>query len=130
MLTDPISDMFVRIKNGLSNNEEGIVMPSSNLKLAILKVLKQEGYIDDFAPEENDHYKNVKIKFKYDNKKPTISTIKRISKPGLRIYTDYKHIPRPLQGFGLVILSTPYGLISGKEAQNKKVGGEVICEVY
>lgn len=130
MLTDPIADMFVRIKNALMNQEEQVIIPASKLKLAILKVLKERGYIVDFKQEEQDKKKNIRIKIRYDDNKSVISQIRRISKPGLRIYANYKNIPRPLQGLGLVVLSTPQGVMSGQEAKKKKLGGEVICEVY
>lgn len=127
---DPIADMFVRIKNAYANKEEKVNVPSSKIKGEILNVLKKENYITNFEEKEVEHKKHFIVHLKYNGKKSAIEHLKRISKPGLRIYKGCKNIPMPLQGMGLVIVSTPQGIMSGKEAKKKKIGGEIISEVY
>lgn len=130
MLTDPIADMFIQIKNGLANKNISVTIPVSKTKQEILRILKDANYIEDFSEENKDKRKSLLIKLKYTDKKPTITHLKRISKPGLRIYAGWRNIPNPLGGLGLAIVSTPQGIISGKDAKKKRIGGEVICEVY
>ncbi|OGD65464.1 30S ribosomal protein S8 [Candidatus Berkelbacteria bacterium RIFCSPHIGHO2_12_FULL_36_9] len=127
---DPIADMLAIIKNALNNRETEVTASASKIKSEILDILKQQKYILDFKKTSKNNKNYFLIKLKYDNKKPVISHLKRISKPGLRIYRQYKNIPRPLSGLGMVIISTPKGVMSGKEAVLKKIGGEIICEIY
>jgi small subunit ribosomal protein S8 len=127
---DPISDMIIRIKNTIVNNEKELIVPSSKFKIKVLEVLKNENYVSDFSESTENNKKMINIKLKYENKLPLITHFKKISKPGLRIYKGYKDIPRPLNNMGLVIVSTPDGVISGRDARRKKIGGELICEVY
>lgn len=130
MMTDSISDMLTRIRNGLNNRVNSVNIPYSKFKEAILNVLKNEKYIVDFQIKSSDEKSNLVVSLKYIDDEPVITHLKRISKPGLRVYVNYQNIPRPLQGIGLVVLSTPLGVISGRDAWKKRVGGELICEVY
>lgn len=125
---DPIANMFSSIKNALATNKKSLVVPFSKTKLEILKQLKKSDFILDCSQMKNK--RQIKIKLNYKDGNSTINHLKRVSKPSLRIYTGYKEIPVVLNGFGDVIISTPKGLITGKEAKKQKVGGEIICEVY
>ena len=127
---DTISNMFVIIKNALSNKEKVAEIPYSKIKLQILEIMKKTNYIENTEIIEKDNKKFISVNLKYINKKPGIEKIKRVSKPGLRIYSSYKNIPKPLQGMGTVIISTNKGIISGDDARKKKIGGEIICEMY
>jgi len=126
-MTDQISDLLVRIRNTSLIKKSEIEMPYSKMKEAILTILKEEGFVKDFNIFEQDSLKYLKISIARD-KFPT--HIKQISRPGQRIYSRSKDIPKPLRGFGLVIVSTPKGVISGKQAAKTGVGGELICEVW
>jgi small subunit ribosomal protein S8 len=123
---DPISNMLISIKNALASQKEEIFVPSSKLKIEILKILKREGFIIDYQVTENQ----LKIKLKYKGKKPAIVGVERVSKPGCRIYVKNKEIPQVLRGLGIAILSTPAGVMTGKEAKKKGVGGELLCKVW
>jgi len=125
-MTDPISDLVIRIKNAYSNNLEETFVPFSNFKLAILDVIKHNKLIDELQVKGEKKSKQIRIVLKTSQ----ISHIKRLSKPGKRIYVRSNEIPRPLRGMGLVIVSTPNGVISGNEARKKNIGGELICEVW
>lgn len=130
MFTDPISDMLVRIKNGLMAGLESVIIPFSKQKKAILEILKKEGYIENFEVIKNEReFSQISVKLIYFNKMPNITTLKRLSKPGLRLYVKAKNIPRPKNNLGLIIISTPKGIMSGKDARKKGLGGEIICEV-
>lgn len=131
--TDPISDMLTRIRNASMIQKDEVVLPSAKLKLSILEVLKREGYIEDFKEEKDEKegsFRNVSVKLKFDNKKPAISLLEKVSKPGRRIYSGKSDIPTILSGRGMVIISTPEGVMTGKEAKGKGIGGEVLCKVY
>ncbi|NIH41145.1 MAG: 30S ribosomal protein S8 [Buchnera aphidicola (Periphyllus aceris)] len=125
---DPISDMFVRIKNGQFANKISVNMPFSNFKEQIANLLKKEGYIKDFYVKKLKKPK-LKIFLKYFKGKPVIEKIFRISKPGLRVYKKNHDIPQVMSGLGISIISTSKGIFSDKEARNKGLGGEVICYV-
>lgn len=125
-MTDPIADMFTRIRNALLIGASEVAVPKSLFKQNILNILKNQGFIKDFIIKKN----NLIISLKYINKKPAISHLKKISKPGLRLYSNWRNIPRPLSGMATIIISTPKGVITGKEARKKNLGGELICEVY
>lgn len=127
---DTIANMLTTIKNAQAVRKVTIDVPASTFKNAILKILKEKGYIKDAKLIIKNKKGNIKILLAYQNKKGQIEHIKRISKPGLRVYVNYKKIPRPLSGLGLVILSTPKGVLEGEEARRKKTGGEIICEIY
>ena len=130
-MTDPIADFLTRIRNGLSAKKRWVDIPSSNLKKRIAFVLKEEKYIEDFFFITDENKEIVRIFLKYDYKGfPVIEDIKRISKPGLRVYVGAKESPRVLDGLGISILSTSKGVLSNKKAKQLGVGGEIICEVY
>ena len=130
-LTDPIGDMFSRIRNGQMRSLNSIDIPSSNFRKNILKILKEEGYIKDYYIEKSENNKtSLKINLKYYEGDPVIKEIKRISKPGRRVYSRANSIPKVMNGLGLAILSTPKGVMSDAEAKENNVGGEVICRVF
>ena len=130
-LTDPIGDMFSRIRNGQLRSLNSVVIPSSNFRKNILKILKDEGYIQDFYIEKLENNRiNLKINLKYYEGDPVIKEIKRISKPGRRVYSRASSIPRVMNGLGIAILSTPKGVMSDVDARKNNIGGEVICKVF
>ncbi len=130
-LTDPIGDMFSRIRNGQMRSLHSVVIPSSNFRQNILKILKDEGYIKDYFIEKNENNKvSLKISLKYYEGDPVIKEIKRISKPGRRVYSRANSIPRVMNGLGLAILSTPKGVMTDSEAKKNNLGGEIICKVF
>jgi len=128
-MTDPIADMLTRIRNASLTRKAEVLIPYSKIKLEIAKILVKEGYIISVEVIE-ENFKSLKIVLKYNNKQPAITGIRRVSKVGQRIYVGTTNIPRVLSGYGLSLLSTSKGVISGKEARKAKVGGELICEVY
>ena len=130
-LTDPIGDMFSRIRNGQMRSLNSVNIPSSNFRMNILKILKNEGYIKDYYMEKSKNSKdNLKINLKYYEGDPVIKEIKRISKPGRRVYSRATSIPRVMNGLGLAILSTPKGVMSDTDARKNNIGGEIICRVF
>tara|TARA_A100001011_G_scaffold309605_1_gene325803 strand:- start:7709 stop:8107 length:399 start_codon:yes stop_codon:yes gene_type:complete len=130
-LTDPIGDMFARIRNGQMRSLNSVEIPSSNFRQNILKILKNEGYIKDYYIEKSENNKqSLKINLKYYEGDPVIKEIKRISKPGRRVYSRATSIPKVMNGLGLAILSTPKGVMSDSEARKNNIGGEVICRVF
>jgi small subunit ribosomal protein S8 len=131
-VTDPIADMLVQLKNAQMAKKEKIkIFPFSKMKYAILKILEKEGFIEKVEKKGRFPKRYFIVYLKYDeNKIPAISDIKRISKPGRRIYLPYKKIKPVKQGYGIAIISTSKGILSDKEARKLKVGGEVICEVW
>ena len=132
MNTDPISDYLTRIRNAQSAGHKVVSIPSSNLKKEITKVLHEYGYVRKFKFVDASPQGEIKIALKYDKitKRPAITKMERISKPGLRVYANIKKMPRILNGLGISIVSTPKGVMSGKRAETENVGGEVLCYVY
>ena len=136
MQSDPIADMLTRIRNGLMAGHASVSLPNSRLKLAIAQILKEEGFIEDFATRtaEDSVQPTLRVSLKYVGerraKKPVISGIERVSKPGRRIYSGRKDIPWVLSGMGIAILSTPKGVMTGAKARKLGVGGEVLCKVW
>lgn len=128
-MTDPIADMLTRIRNGQNARKAFVAMPSSTAKMAVARVLKDEGYIVDYSVEGEGATKTLSIELKYFEGAPVIETIKRISKPGLRIYRGTEELPKVLGGLGVAIVSTSSGVISDREAREKGIGGEVLCVV-
>ena len=129
--TDPIGDMFSRIRNGQMRSLDSVDIPSSNFRINILEILKSEGFIKDYYIEKSENNKiNIKINLKYYEGNPVIKEIKRISKPGRRVYSRATSIPRVMNGLGLAILSTPKGVMSDTEARKNNLGGEIICRVF
>jgi len=130
-LTDPIGDMFSRIRNGQMRSLDSVNIPSSNFRRNILEILKTEGFIKDFYIEKSENNKiNLKINLKYYEGNPVIKEIKRISKPGRRVYSRATSIPRVMNGLGLAILSTPKGVMSDTDARKNNLGGEIICRIF
>ena len=130
-MTDPIADLLTRIRNGLSAKKRWVDVPSSNFKKRVVLVLKEESYINDFFFLNEDGKEKVRVFLKYDLKgNSVIESIKRVSRPGLRVYVGAGEAPRVLDGLGISILSTSKGVLSNKSANKYAVGGEIICEVY
>jgi small subunit ribosomal protein S8 len=130
-VNDPIADMLTRIRNACMVRHTTVAMPSSKMKVAIAEILKREGFIRDFKIEEGQPFDTILITLKYtSDRRPVITGLKRVSKPGLRIYTGRADIPRVRNGLGLSILSTPKGVMAGHEAWQEHVGGEVLCYVW
>lgn len=129
-MSDPIADMLTRIRNAQMVEKKEVNMPASNLKSAIASVMQQEGYIESFSVEGEKAAKTLIIKLKYFGDKPVIDTLKRISKPSLRVYVASTEMPSIMNGLGIVIVSTPKGVMTGQAASTQHVGGEVLCSIY
>jgi small subunit ribosomal protein S8 len=133
MYTDPIADYLTRIRNAAKANHRVVEVPASNLKIEMTKILYDKGFISNYKFEDTDNKQGlIKIALKYNpvTKMPAITTIRRVSKPGLRKYVKADRLPRVINGLGIAIVSTSRGLMTDKEARQLKVGGEVICYVY
>jgi len=131
MWSDPVADMLTRISNGLRAKKRQVKVPSSGLKIGVAKVLKHEGYIDDFDVVEDTKQGILRITLKYTaNGEPIINALRRESKPGRRVYKAVKDMPQILNGLGVAILSTSKGVMSDRQCREAKVGGELICTVY
>ncbi len=128
-MSDPIADMLTRIRNAQASEKVVVSMPASKLKAAIAKVLKDEGYIDDFAVRENAGKAQLDIALKYYAGRPVIERIERVSKPGLRVYKGADDLPKVMNGLGVAIVSTPKGVMTDRRARAGNVGGEVLCIV-
>jgi small subunit ribosomal protein S8 len=130
-IMDPIGDMFTRIRNGQMRQLKTIDVPSSNFRLKVLEVLKSEGFITNYFIEKNkNNTQTLKVDLKYYEGVPVIKEIKRVSKPGRRVYSRASSIPRIQNGLGLAILSTPQGVMTDTEARKNNIGGEIICKVF
>jgi hypothetical protein len=132
IIIDPVADMFVRIKNAISRKYHEVVLPHSNKKAKILEIIKREGYIVDFEVVKNEktNFKEIKVTLKYkgmNQNQSAISGLKKVSKPGLKVYSSAEKLPRVLSGYGTAIISTSKGLLTDKEARKANVGGEVIA---
>ena len=131
LVLDPIADMLTRIRNANSNKSETVLIPQSKTKLAIAEILKEEGYIVDFKAVESEGIKMIEVTLKYGpNGEKVIQGLKRISKPGLRIYSNADQLPKVLNGLGIAIVSTSKGIITDKNARKLNVGGEVLAYVW
>ncbi|MBV6477070.1 MAG: 30S ribosomal protein S8 [Rhodocyclaceae bacterium] len=128
-MTDPVADMLTRIRNAQMAQKGFVAMPSSKLKVAIAAVLKDEGYIDDFAVRDAEGKSQLNIALKYYAGRPVIERIERISRPGLRVYKGSSDLPRVMNGLGIAIVSTPKGVMTDRRARATNVGGEVLCIV-
>ena len=130
-MSDPIADMLTRIRNANTAKHDTVDVPASKMKLAIAEILLKEGYIKSYDVEEVGSFKNIHITLKYNKDKSTkiITGLKRISKPGLRVYAGAEELPRVLGGLGIAIISTSHGLMTDKEARAQHVGGEVLCYI-
>jgi len=130
-VSDPIADMLTKIRNAGMAKHEKVDIPTSKLKLEIVKILKTEGYIKNFKKVNQDGANTIRVFLKYDDAAgPVIHGIDKVSKPGRRVYTGYKNMPRVYNGYGTLIVSTSIGVTTGKKAVEKKVGGEIICTVW
>jgi small subunit ribosomal protein S8 len=128
-MSDPVADMLTRIRNAQQAQKASVVMPSSKLKVAIAQVLKDEGYVDDFAVRGEGSSRELTIALKYYAGRPVIERIERVSKPGLRVYRGCDELPKVMNGLGVAIVSTPSGVMTDRRARASKVGGEVLCVV-
>lgn len=131
-MTDPIADFLTRIRNAVRVGHKIVEIPGSKMKLGMTRILKEKGYILNYKVEEDGAKSNIKIALKYnpETKTPAIKALVRVSKPGLRRYSNVDEMPRVLNGLGIAIISTSMGLMTDKEARQKNVGGEVLCYVY
>ncbi len=130
-MTDPLADMLTRIRNGCMVKKETVDMPGSKLKAEIAKVLKDEGYIKTFKTIKDDKQGILKLTLKYDNdRNSVVEGIKRISKPGCRVYARGKEVPKVINGYGIAIISTSKGLMVDREARKANLGGEILCNVW
>ena len=130
-IVDPVGDMFTRIRNGQMRNLNTVDVPASKFRSKILDILKSEGYINNYYLENKENNKKIiKVNLKYYEGSPVIKEIKRISKPGRRVYSRANSIPKVMNGLGLAIISTPKGVMSDTEARKNNVGGEIICRVF
>ena len=129
-LNDPVGDMLARIKNSQLRNHKKVELPSSNFKIKIAEVLKNEGYINNYqvSPEENKFKLVIELKYNYGS--PVISTIQRVSKPGRRVFSSAESLPKINNGLGIAIVSTPKGVMTDIDARKQKIGGEIICKVF
>src|SRR6476646_8978785 len=131
MLTDPIGDYLTRIRNAGGSGHDEVEIPASGLKLEMTRILKEQGYINDFGSVQARVGEAIKIRLKYtDDRQPVIAGLERISRPGRRRYVDHKHVPRVHGGTGTAIISTSVGVMTGHEAKKKGVGGEVVAYVW
>jgi small subunit ribosomal protein S8 len=128
-MTDPVSDMLTRIRNGQKARKVSVTMPASKAKTAVARVLKDEGYIADFSTGADGGKEALTVELKYFEGKPVIERIQRVSKPGLRIYRGKDEVPKVLGGLGVAIVSTSAGVMSDRQAREKGIGGEVLCVV-
>ncbi len=129
-ISDPIADMLTRIRNGSRARHSDVSMPASRTKRAIAEILRDEGFIEDFEEVRNGAHPMISIRLKYVGKVPVISGLKRVSKPGLRVYATKTDIPRVLGGLGVVIVSTSHGIMTGQRARQAQLGGEVLAYVW
>lgn len=129
-LTDPIADFLTRLRNASRSGQPEVLAPYSKIKADIARILKQEGYISEFEVEGGGSTLHIKVVTKFVNRSPAITGLKRVSRPGLRKYVGAKEVPRVLGGLGITILSTPKGVLSGREAKKENVGGELLAFVW
>jgi small subunit ribosomal protein S8 len=130
-ITDPIADMLTRIRNAVMVHHDAVLVPNSKMKQAIAQIMKDEGFITDFEVLKDKPQKNIKIKLRYTGRnQPIVSGLERISKPGLRVYVEKNEIPRVYGGLGIAIVSTPRGVMTGKQAYRQGIGGELLCYVW
>jgi small subunit ribosomal protein S8 len=129
--TDPIADMLTRIRNSIMVRHDSVMVPASRMKLAIAKILKEEGFISDYDVVKGKTHRAIKIRLRYlEGNQPAISGLKRVSKPGLRVYVQKKEIPRVYGGLGIAVISTPVGLLTGQQAWRQGSGGELLCYIW
>jgi len=129
-ITDPIADMLTRIRNAIMAGHESVLVPSSKEKLAIVKILKEEGFIDRYEVLKGKPQPMIRIHLKYTDDRPAILGLERMSKPSLRVYVERREVPRVYGGLGIAILSTSKGIMTGQEAWRQRLGGEILCYVW
>ena len=130
-MTDPIADLLTRIRNALQGKHTNVVIPRSRMKIEIVKILKNEGFIEDFELRDDDHQGSIDIRLRYLNDGTrSITGLERVSRPGRRVYCGKSEIPQVLNGLGITILSTSIGVMTGKSCREKGVGGEVLCNIW
>jgi len=129
-LSDPIGDMIARIKNAQSRNHKKVDLPSSNFKVKIAEILKNEGFVKDFKVNSKDNKNLLSLELKYHSGNPVINTFERVSKPGRRIFSSADGLPKINNGLGIAIVSTPKGVMTDLDARKQRVGGEIICKVF
>ena len=129
-LSDPIGDMIARIKNAQSRNHKKVELPSSNFKMKIADILKNEGFIKDFKKTGDEKKPTLSLELKYHSGNPVINNFERVSKPGRRIFSSADSLPRINNGLGIAIVSTPKGVMTDIDARKQKIGGEIICKVF
>ena len=130
-MTDPIADMLTRVRNALRANKETVEVPASNMKKAIADILLNEGYISGVELQEDGYNGKLLLTLKYvGKKKPVINSLKRVSRPGLRVYSDVETMPKVMDGLGIAILSTNKGILTDRQAKSQNVGGEVLCYIW
>ena len=130
MVTDPIADLLTRVRNAAMARHDSVMVPASKMKIEVVKILKDEGFIVNYSIVKGDPQNMIKITLKYIDKRPAFIGLERVSKPGLRLYTGKREIPRVYGGLGIAIISTPKGLLTGQEAWKKNLGGEILCYVW
>jgi len=129
--SDPIADMLTRIRNAIMARHDSVLVPASRMKLYIAKILRQEGFITEYEVQGNPPHRQIKIILRYvDNNRPIISGLKRVSKPGLRVYVQRNEIPRIYGGQGIAVVSTSKGVMTGSKAWHQNIGGELLCYVW
>jgi small subunit ribosomal protein S8 len=130
-LTDPVADFLTRVRNSIHARQQKFDVPASKLKLEIARILKEEGFIANYKASEEEGRKILRVYLKYGNgNEAVISNLKRVSRPGCRVYVGHNEIPRVLGGLGINILTTPKGVMTGRQARKEGVGGEILCEVW
>ena len=129
-VSDPIADLLTRIRNANTVSHSNVEIPASKLKVEMVKLLKEEGYIGGYEVKEKDGFKVIDVELKYNGTKPVITNLKRVSTPGLRTYSKAKNLPKVFDGLGIAIVSTSKGLLTDKAAKKENVGGEVLCYVW
>ena len=129
-ISDPIADMLTRIRNAIMARHDFVLVPASRMKLSIARILKEEGFINDYEVLKGKPHRTIKIQLKYsDNNQSVLSRLERVSKPGLKVYVQRKEIPRVYGGIGIAIISTPKGVMTGQQARRHRLGGELLCYV-
>jgi small subunit ribosomal protein S8 len=130
MVNDPIADLLTRVRNAAMAHHDSCLVPASKMKIAVTKILKDEGFIVDYSIMKGEPERMIKIILKYIDKQPAFIGLERVSKPGLRVYAGKSEIPRVYGGLGIAIISTSKGLMTGQEAWKKNLGGEILCYVW
>jgi small subunit ribosomal protein S8 len=129
-VTDPIADMLTRIRNAIMAGHDSVAVPSSKMKLSIVKILREEGFVDRYEVLKDKPESLIKVHLKYADNQPAILGLERVSKPGLRVYVESRRIPRVYGGLGIAILSTSKGIMTGQQAWRQHLGGEILCYVW